>query len=348
MARKSAKVSVSPSPAVATTIALSDLRIRLEFLEQDNQKLIGKIEKKRTELTNLIDRIRDLAAEVSQRSAPLLQQLLDLDAKMHAAFAEIFNGRKLGKQTRKQVEAIYANLQASGLISPYREPEEERGEGQDRSNDDDPNDYEDDDWGWNGQQFPSNFEEDSPKLDRDELKKIRQLFLRLAEVFHPDKVNDPEMERYHTEVMQEINQAYQSGDLAKLLAIEKKHQMGEIIDRDNEDDLARRCARIEQENEFLKSQFENLKLELRLNKNTPQGAMLTEHRKLSKAGYDPIGELLEQTEMQVKAVAEVYTFVLDFRDKRITIKDFMKGPDSFQQMQEMSDEELFFEMLGLY
>jgi hypothetical protein len=345
MARKSAK-KVPASPAVATTLAISDLRLRLEFLEQDNQKLIGKIEKKRTELNNLIDRIRELAAEVSQRSAPLLQQLLELDAKMHAAFAEIFNGRKLGKQTRKQVENIYANLQASGLISPYQEPEEDRRAGAARS-DDDPTNDEDDDWGWNGHQFPSNFEEDSPKLDRDELKKIRQLFLRLAEVFHPDKVGDPELERYHTEVMQEINQAYQSGDLAKLLAIEKKHQMGEIVDRDNEDDLARRCARIAQENEFLKSQFENLKLELRLNKSTPQGTMVTEHRKLSKAGYDPIGELVEQTEMQVQAVSEVYAFVLDFRDRRITIKDFMKGPDSFQQMAEMSDEDLFLEMLGL-
>jgi hypothetical protein len=48
MARKSAKVPATP--VVATTLAVSDLRIRLEFLEQDNQKLIGKIEKKRTEL----------------------------------------------------------------------------------------------------------------------------------------------------------------------------------------------------------------------------------------------------------------------------------------------------------
>jgi hypothetical protein len=342
MARKSAKVPATP--VVATTLAVSDLRIRLEFLEQDNQKLIGKIEKKRTELNNLIDRIRELAVEVSQRSAPLLQQLMELDQKMHAAFAEIFNGRKLGKQTRKQVEAIYANLQASGLITPRREPEEDRETGSVRS-DDDPTD--EPNWDWNEQQFPSNFDDDSPKLDRDKLKKIRQIFLRLAEVFHPDKVSDPDTQRYHTAVMQEINQAYQSGDLAKLLAIEKKHQIGEIIDRHNEDDLARQCARIEQENEFLKSQFDRLKLELRLNKNTPQGSMVAEYRKLSKAGYDPIEEAISQTESQVKAISEVYAFVLDFRDRRITIKEFMQGPDSFHDMEEMIDEELFFEMIGL-
>lgn len=342
MARKSAKTPASPV-AVATTLAISDLRIRLEFLERDNQKLLGKIEKKRTELDNLLDRIRELAVEVSQRSAPLLQQLLDLDGKLHAAFAEIFSGRKLGKQTRKNIELIYANLQEAGLISPRRDRVEQP-ERDPFGSADEPNES---GWEWGEQHTSVNFEDDTPKLDRDELKKIRQIFLRLAEVFHPDKVTDPQTQKYHTEVMQEINQAYQSGDLAKLLAIEKKHQMGEIIDRDNQNDLLRRCLRIEEENEFLKSQFENIKLELRLAKSTPQGSMLAEYRKLSNAGYDPIGEALAQTQAQVQAVAEVYQFVLDFRDRRITIKTFVQGPAIFQQMQEISEEELFLEFFGL-
>ncbi len=341
MARKSAKTPASP--AVATTLAISDLRIRLEFLERDNQKLLGKIEKKRSELDNLLDRIRELAVEVSQRSAPLLQQLFDLDRKLHATFAEIFDGRKLGKQTRKNIELIYANLQAAGLISPRRD----RIENQQRDRAEPDEESKQPDWEWGEQHDSANYRDDSPKLDRDELKKIRQIFLRLAEVFHPDKVSDPETRTYHTAVMQEINQAYQTGDLAKLLAIEKQHQMGEIINRNNEDDLLRRCVRIEQENEFLKSQFENLKLELRLTKSTPQGSMVAEFQKLSKVGGDPIGEALAQTAEQVKAVAEVYQFVLDFRDRRINIKTFIQGPAIFQQMQEMSEEDLFLEFLGL-
>jgi hypothetical protein len=341
MARKSAP---TPTSTVATTLAISELRLRLEFLERDNQKLQVKIAKKRTELTNLVDRIREISIEVTQRSAPILQQLLELDLQIHTAFSEIFTGKKLGKQTRKQVEAIYANLQAAGLISPCRQPvtnvESDDPEAEDRSTAPD--------WEWNEERESANFfEMESPQLDRDELKKIRQIFLRLAEVFHPDKVTDPDLRKYHTEVMQELNQAYQSGDLAKLLAIEKKHQMGEIIDPDNENDLLRRCARIEQENEFLTSQFEQLKRELRVTKNTEQGSMVAEYRKLSKAGYDPIGEIVSQTESQVETVSEVYQFVLDFRDRRITVKDFMKGPAIFQQMYRMSEEELLMEFLGL-
>jgi hypothetical protein len=338
MTRKSAKKTAHP-PASVSTLAISDLRLSLEFLERENHKLLGKIEKKRTELNNLLDRIREIGVEVSQRSLPLLQQMLELDRQLHAVFAEIFAGRKLGKQTRKNIERVYANLQAAGLISPQQSPPTDVSVDEE----DDETSGERSDWEWSERQERSPFEtEVDTKPDRDELKKIRQLFLRLAEVFHPDRTADPELRKYHTAVMQEINQAYQSGDLAKLLAIEQKHQLGEIIDRDDPNDLLRRYQQIEREHEFLKSQFEQLKLEVRSTKNTPQGSIVTEYQKLTKAGYDPIGELVAETQSQLETISEVYQFVLDFRDRRITIKDFMKGPPSFQQI---SEAELFEELL---
>jgi hypothetical protein len=326
-------------------LAISDLRIRLEFLERDNEKLLKQIEKKRTELNNLLDRIREIGIEVSQRSAPILQQLLELDTKIHAVFTEIFNGKKLGKQTRKNIEKIYYTLQMSGLISPNLLHSGGSAE---------PAELDDDD-GWDaedvfGRQQQSQFESEpeTPQIGRDELKKIRQLFLRLADVFHPDKVSDDKDREYHTEVMKEVNQAYQAGDLAKLLAIEKQHQMGEIIDRDCEDDLVRRCARIEQENDFLNSQFANLKLEIRNTKSTPEGSIVAEYKKLTKKGLDPIGEMVAQTESQIEIIAEVHQFAIDFRDKKMTIKDFMKGPPVFQQMQPVSAEELLMELFAQF
>jgi predicted nuclease with TOPRIM domain len=89
-------------------LAVSDLRIRLDFLERDNEKLLKQIEKKRTELNNLLDRIREIGAEVAQRSAPVLHQLLELDRQIHAIFTEIFTGKKLGKQNRKNL--LYASV----------------------------------------------------------------------------------------------------------------------------------------------------------------------------------------------------------------------------------------------
>lgn len=353
MARKKATSSSTTrhqadTVSVATSsdgLALSDLRIRLEFLERENAKLLKQIEKKRTELNNLIDRIREIGAEVAQRSAPILQQLLELDEKIHTVFTEIFTGRKLGKQSRKDIEKIYYTLQISGLISPSKMSIEDADDSDDLDEEDD----------WDAEDFfgrhgrsPFNTEVASPQLARDELKKIRQIFLRLADVFHPDKTLDDTDSEYRTEVMKEINQAYQAGDLARLLAIEKKHQMGEIIDRDSEDDLNRRCTRIEQENEFLNSQFTNLKQEIRLTKNTPEGSIVAEYKKLTKSGIDPIGEMVAETESQIEVIAEVHQFVSDFRDKKMTIKDFRKGPSVFQQMQQVSAEELLRELFGQF
>ena len=351
MARKSKSAPLRPADtAIASSsdgLAISDLRIRLEFLERDNEKLLKQIEKKRTELNNLLDRIREIGLEVAQRSAPILQRLLELDAKIHTVFTEIFSGKKLAKQTRKNIEKIYYTLQMSGLISPSSHRYEMS---------DDPADLDDeDDWDtedvFGRQQSDRDYsraEPESPQIDRDELKKIRQIYLRLADVFHPDKVSDGQDRDYHTEVMKEINQAYQSGDLAKLLAIEKQHQMGELIDRDNEDDLTRRCARIEQENEFLHQQHANLKQEIRITKGTPEGSIVAEYKKLTKSGIDPIGEMVAQTESQIQTIAEVYQFVADFRDKKMTIKDFLKGPAVFQQLQQVSAEELLMELFAKF
>jgi hypothetical protein len=351
MARKSKSASTrQPADTIDIApkfdgLAPSDLRLRLEALERDNEKLIKQIEKKRTELNNLLDRIREIGVEVAQRSAPILQQLLELDEKIHAGFAEIFTGKKLGKQSRKNIEKIYYTLQMSGLISPHHLP----GEAEDADEDlDDEGDWDAEDFFGRGGRSPLDNQVASPQLDRDELKKIRQIFLRLADVFHPDKTLDEHDREYRTEVMKEINQAYQAGDLAKLLAIEKQHQMGEIIDRDNEDDLTRRCAQVVQENEFLTSQFANLKQEIRQTKNTPEGSIVAEYKKLTKKGIDPIGEMVAETESQIQIVADVHKFVIDFRDKKMTIKEFMKGPAVFQQMQSVSPEELLMELFAQF
>jgi predicted nucleic acid-binding Zn-ribbon protein len=339
--------SIKVAPASADGLAISDLRLRLDFLEKDNEKLLKQIEKKRTELNNLLERIREIGVEVAQRSAPILQRLLELDEKIHAIFKEIFTARKLGKQSRKSIEKIYYTLQMSGLISPSPNRD---GTTDDSEDSDGGDDWDAEDFFGNRSRSRSPFEPEvePPTIDRDEQKKIRQIFLRLAEVFHPDKVGNDVDRDYRTEVMKEINQAYQAGDLAKLLAIEKQHQMGEIIDRNSEDDLTRRCARIEQENEFLNSQFANLKQELRDVKNTPQGSIVGEYKKLTKIGMDPIGEMVAETEAQIATIAEIHQFVADFRDKKITIKDFMKGPSIFQQMQEISAEELLMDLFSKF
>ncbi|MCA6595574.1 MAG: molecular chaperone DnaJ [Pseudanabaena sp.] len=340
MARKS-KIATDTN----NELGLSDLRLRLNFLEKENSKLIKQIETNRIKLNNLNNSIKDVEIEIAQRVAPFRQKILELDAQIHATFQEIFTSRKFGKKSRKDIEMVYYHLQIDGIISPKHLPKvSDRFEEIFEHGDDfesEPN------WDSYKGRTHQQFVEDIPRLDRDELKKIRQLFLRLADSFHPDKVTDEAEKEYRTEIMKEINLAYQNGDLARLLAIEKQQELGAIIDRDSSDDLTRHCSKVEAENTYLKEQLETLKRQLKLTKKTQQGEMTAVFKKFSKYGGDLIGEALLEFESHIEIVEQMYQFVVDFRDRRITIKDFLRGPE-FMRKQQMSEEELMLEFLSQF
>jgi hypothetical protein len=99
---------------------------------------------------------------------------------------------------------------------------------------------------------------------------------------------------------------------------------------------------VESENAFLKEQYEKLKREIKITKNTQEGEMVAEYKKMTKTGGDPIGNALEVIEEQIEVVDELYQFIVSFRDRRITIKDFLKGPKSFTAHggRQISQEEL--------
>ncbi|MCC5653143.1 J domain-containing protein [Nostoc sp. XA013] len=335
--------SPSHSP-LETPLALSELHIRLEFLEKEHKSLLKQIKRKRTELNNFVEQMRTLATEIFHQANPHFQKMAELDRDIHALFDEIFTTRKFGKQTIKNIEAVYLNLQLTGVISRKQfnleldevfnnsEPESDFSE----------ETTEDRHQHWQAQQSL----ESPPVVKTEDKRKIRETFLRLAEIFHPDKVKDSETQRYHTEVMKSINKAYQEGDLARLLEIERVQQVGEVIDYNSEDDLTRKCRTIEQQNQILLAQYENLKQELRLVKNTPEGTMVSDSRKAAKKGIDSMALMVETIESQIKVIVQIRDFVKDFREQKITIKDFLGGPPTLHSLDEEIMEDLLEQMLS--
>ncbi|MBD2662846.1 hypothetical protein B6N60_00355 [Richelia sinica FACHB-800] len=337
------------SPPQPATLALSDLHIYLDSLEKEHQSLLKQIKKKRTELNNFVEQMRSLATEMFHRISPSFVKIAEIDQEIHALFKEIFASRKFGKQTQEKVEKVYFNLQASGIITKKIQIEEddtELDEMFENFKSDDDNFQSENTYGYQQRQVGREEVSSVSKPKTDESRRIRQTFLKLAEIFHPDKVTDSETQMSHTEIMKEINKAYQEGDLARLLEIEKKYELGEEIDKNSESDLSRKCRIIEQQNEILKTQYENLKRELRLAKNTPEGAMVSDYRKAAKQNIDGIGLMLKAVESQVKIIAGIRDFVQDFKDKKITIKEFLAGPESLRASNERIVEEMLEDMLS--
>jgi hypothetical protein len=333
----------SPKRATTTTLAPSTVHIRLEGLETQHQRLLTQIKKKRTELNNFVEQMRSIATQIYHRTTPKFQKINALDEEIHTLFNEILTKKKLGKQSKHKIEQIYHNLQVAGIISQKDDEEDtefdELFECNEQEENQIPHEY-------RQQQYQTQPEVESPSATRtDESKKIRSYFLRLAEIFHPDKATDNETQMRHTEIMKEINKAYQEGDLARLLEIEKKHEVGESIDSNSEDDLTRKCIRLEQQNEFLKNQYETLKQELRSFKNTPEGAIVSECKKVKKKGFDPIDEISLKIESQIKFISEIRDYVKDFNSAKMTIKEFLKGPAVLSSLNQSMIEDFLEQML---
>jgi hypothetical protein len=290
--KKSAKVASVPT--AEPTLALSDLHLRLAGLEKENEKLLKKISKKRQELDGFVSEVEEVGREMFTRGSVFMSKIQELDQEIHQIFTKIFDTRKMGKHTALMVEHVYFYLQSSQAISinPKRRPKSflEEMLGLDPNFDDsedEPEELQDDTKGSGSRGFGGTYdnsdEEPEPgKIDREEARKIRQTFLRLASVFHPDKLPDESKQAEYEEVMKEVNVAYQRGDLARLLEIEKQYQVGETIDLNNADDLTVRCHQLDRENELLKEQQVSLQKEMREIKKSHPGQMLAEYRQLRK------------------------------------------------------------------
>jgi hypothetical protein len=346
MSRKSSptkkRATTSTTTTTTATLAPSDVHLRLEGLETEHHKLLKQIKKKRTELDKFVDQMRTVATEVYGRATPNIQKIAVIDKEIHTIFTEIFKNKKLNKQNKKKIEEIYRSLQYAEIISP--QPIEEEVDIKEEFN-------VDEDFDSKNQShhqhyyYQSETEAQSVSASRSESsKKIRHIFLRLAEIFHPDKASDIETQERHTEIMKEINRAYTEGDLARLLEIEQKYQVGEIINSNSEDDLSRQCIRIEQQNQVLKTQFESLKRELREAKKTPQGGMVTDFRKFRKQGVEPLDTITEQLERQIHIISKIRDYAQDFNQSRISIKEFLRGPEILRSLQQEMMEELLEDM----
>ena len=332
-----------------STLSLSNLHERFAALQQEHQWLLKQIKRKRTEVNNFVNQMRSVALEAFEKTAPIYQKASNLDQEIHELFNEIFTTRKFGKQSKRQIEEIYQTLQVIGLIS-HRMEDEEDDEGEEfdelfEFDEEEMNEFNQEAKNYYQQYRGENKENFEPARAKKDSKNIRHIFLKLAEKFHPDKVNDSETQARHTEIMKELNRAYQEGDLATLLEIEKNHQIEEILFSQDEDEQTRRCNRLEKDNIILKEQYEHLKLELRLAKNTPEGQMVQDYRKAKKQGIDMIAEMIKVLEKELKELAKIRDFVLQFKNKKMTIKEFLKGPRLGHQMSKKEQQEIMEEIL---
>jgi len=327
MPRKAKKTVINNFLSQETSLSFSSVHTRMNFLNEKHKKLQNQIKRKKTELSNLTQQIETLNQEMFHQTRSFGEKINNLDREIHDLFEKILSKKSLGKRQKQQVIDIYRTLQLTGRISlrPDYFSQSSSENFQDNVRDDWENSTEKDffadnyDDNQNHSKFSQELDIFQPRPSRD----LRKIFLKLADKFHPDKATEDETRILYTEIMKEINIAYKNGDLARLLEIEREKNQETL--NFNNNDSEKECERLGKEIELLSQQYEQVKAELREVKNTPQGNMVKQYRKAKKNGEDFIKIMVEQTKFEISYLKKLRDFVKDFKNKKITLKEFVQG-----------------------
>jgi hypothetical protein len=335
-----------PTPETdSNSLAPSSYHQKFQNLNEQRQWLLKQIQRKKSELQNFLNQAHNIRSEMLRRGANIHEQWRNLDEELHQFFEEILSSEDMGDWESKEVQKWYRRLQLSGLISPrmsrqeliqtfvqekfpflddetaeamqqmYEQQFEETSSGdRDRTHH------------FSAEDFSSENDEFQESQSPANSRQIRQTFLRLAEVFHPDKVTDDEVQKHYSEIMKEVNSAYQQRDLARLLELERKYEAGEkiTVESSSESEVKRQCEQLEKDNLLLQAQYENLKAEVRQIRNSEEGQIVTEYRRAQRQRWDFISQLLEEEKMQVNTLEEFRNLVGRLRDRKIGVKKFLR------------------------
>jgi hypothetical protein len=325
------------SPATGQ-LELRESSSRLVALLRERQKLLANVTRKKGKLEKLFATLQAQRAQMAQLSSaaqPLLAQGQEIDREVHALFATILARPNLKRKDRRLIQDVYEMLQLEGILTPAPSPDDDIFEFDHAS-------------GQKSSDFPSGEFPPSPDPTGESpsarrsagstATAMRDLFRRLATAIHPDKVQDADSQEKRTEAMKEVTRAYQDGDLARLIELEKVWLAGASPDPGNdEDETERRCSSLEQTNRELKRQLKELDAQMRELKRSAPAEFATALGLGGRSGDAQLSGLMSTLENEVEALRKTREFVQSFVDGKITCAQFVAGPVNGQP--EDSDDE---------
>jgi predicted nucleic acid-binding Zn-ribbon protein len=329
--------SGNPVPKPHGQIELREPTSRVIALMREREKLLTKITRKKRSLDKEVASIKELQVHVARAQdgmRPLMEQVQKVEQEIHQLFATLLAKGRLKVKERRLVREVYDELQSGGTISPARDTIDE--DVLDWLQDDPEPDSHD-------EHHPSPGSPDSVAAAKRPAAKsassLRDIFRRLAVAIHPDRSQTDEDRHHRTEAMKEVTRAYQDGDLARLLELENAWLAEEKTPVATHDETERRCANLERTNHELKKQLRELESELRELKNSLP-VLAADHLGLrGKHSATRVEDLIAETKVGIDGLGELRDFVRSFVDGKITLDQFMVGPDGGARSAEEDDHD---------
>lgn len=312
----------------ALAVHKSAAQLRLESLEQEHERLLREIEKKRTTREVVEREVRDAASELAAKLTPLRDAYAAMLRDLRTLFNDLLgDSSHLSKRDKARVRRLY------GRILPDL----------DQTLDAERDEHDADDFGQShagGGGAPDDGGEagySATKPSEKDAGLLRSLFKKLAVALHPDRVQDAEERVRLTAVMKEVTRAYESRDVARLVEIERTW-LAPAPAPERELDVVRRITELLAANKELRRQLRALTAELKELKQSGPISPVPRRRGKSNPLRAEVDEVIEQAQREVDELRQLRDFAQRFADGDMSITEFLLGP-------ELSDEDDPFEQM---
>lgn len=332
MPRSAQPRAAAAAPEAALTVHKSPAQLRLEALQEEHERLLREITKKRATREVVERDARDAASAIAARVMPLREAFASTLKELKGIFSGLLGeDSHLSKRDRARVRRLYARLLPDLAAAPEEDegprssPFEGHGDAAWEEAPDDGSDA-----GYSAR-----------KPDEKNTGVLRALFRKLAIALHPDKVQDPREREQLTSVMKEVTRAYESGDVARLVEIER-HWLAQSAAPERENDIERRVTELLSANKELRRQLRGLTAELKELKQSVPGLAAPRRRGArSSAMRAELDEMVEQMERELTELRGLRDFARRFADGEISVTEFLLGPELG-----MDDDDPFDQMLA--
>lgn len=330
--------SRSPSPAIRATRANANserstglivqadpVRERLVVLAKEHSRLLKDIAKKRAQLQATEELVRELSTALAVRTEPIRHRLQQELRTIQATFKALLSPESRLKRTEKaKVRRVYAEV-----AEVFGFTEEDAAE-TDEFPPEEPGRKKRPDHEYRAAPSDQGAGGYSASKPTEDGSKLRALFRKLAIAFHPDKVRDEEAKAERTSLMKDVTRAYEAGDLARLVEMERT-LFAQSPAEDDAASFARRIAELVQMNTELRRQLRSLTSDLKL---AAMGLPLDVNLKAPNArdvANEEIAALVASLEKEERRVVALREFVGDYADGRIDLTTFLAGPDLHEE-----------------
>lgn len=263
----------------------------LERLEKSRKKLNTQVKRNKTIFEREKSNIEEFRQSYGSFYMQKMGEIDEVRDKIDELFQQALKSKKISRADKRELREIYKEMKREKFFDPEDEIDLEEFQKQAER------EFERDE--------ERKFDQLQQKPKGEAQKEIRKVFVRLAARFHPDKAkSEKETENFH-ELMQQINQAYQRGDIAELLQLEIKYADVDLKQESALEGTAlmslveEKLEKALKEYDMLQSQLQRVKSETKQLRQTEIGRIFKDYKSISKWAKDPMEELNYEMQMQI-------------------------------------------------